>query len=80
MEVALKMALQYFQLKGHTRTVIAGSDGAYHGDTFGAMSVSGRGLFTEPFGQSSFSKWNDCPTRGRKCGWSLSFAFAAARS
>ncbi len=40
-EVALKMALQYWLNKGHTRKdhFLCFSDG-YHGDTFGAMAVS----------------------------------------
>lgn len=53
-EVALKMALQHFQNRGEKRTVIAALENAYHGDTFGAMSVSGRGVFTEPFGELLF--------------------------
>jgi len=48
-EVALKMALQFHQHRGEKRTVVATLEGAYHGDTFGAMSVSGRGVFTAPF-------------------------------
>jgi len=39
-EVALKMAFQYWQLKGETkRTKFASLVEAYHGDTIGAMSV-----------------------------------------
>jgi adenosylmethionine-8-amino-7-oxononanoate aminotransferase len=39
-EVALKMALQYFQLVGQPgRTRLLGFDQGYHGDTVGAMSV-----------------------------------------
>ena len=53
-EVALKMALQFFQHRGQKRTVIAALENAYHGDTFGAMSVSGRGVFTDPFGELLF--------------------------
>lgn len=49
-EVALKMALQYHQNKGNpSRNKILALQHAYHGDTFGAMSVSERGLFTRPF-------------------------------
>lgn len=49
-EVALKMAFQYWFNKGEKqRTKIIAFTGAYHGDTFGAMSVSGRGTFTQPF-------------------------------
>jgi adenosylmethionine-8-amino-7-oxononanoate aminotransferase len=48
-EVALKMALQYWHNKGEKRTKIIALKEAYHGDTFGAMSVSGRSAFTGPF-------------------------------
>jgi len=48
-EVALKMAIQYWQNKGETRKKIIAFQHAYHGDTFGAMSVSGRSAFTKPF-------------------------------
>lgn len=48
-EVAMKMALQYFYNQGIRKTKIIAIDGAYHGDTFGAMSVGERGPFTKPF-------------------------------
>ena len=48
-EVAVKMALQYHRNRGEERRLVAALENAYHGDTFGAMSVSARGLFTEPF-------------------------------
>ena len=49
-EVALKMALQYWFNKGvrHKTTIIA-FENAYHGDTFGSMSVGGRNTFSAPF-------------------------------
>jgi adenosylmethionine-8-amino-7-oxononanoate aminotransferase len=53
-EVAIKIALQYWQNRGAPRTKIAALEHAYHGDTFGAMSASARGLFTEPFGSHLF--------------------------
>lgn len=48
-EVALKMAFQYWYNKGEQRTKVIAFRDSYHGDTFGAMSVSGRGSFTQPF-------------------------------
>ena len=48
-EVALKMALQYWHNKGINKTKIVALDGAYHGDTFGGMSLGERGAFTTPF-------------------------------
>jgi adenosylmethionine-8-amino-7-oxononanoate aminotransferase len=49
-EVALKMALQYWQNKNvQGRNKILAFEHAYHGDTFGAMSVSARSLFTDAF-------------------------------
>jgi adenosylmethionine-8-amino-7-oxononanoate aminotransferase len=48
-EVALKMAIQYWHNKNENRTRILAIDGAYHGDTFGAMSVCERGVFNRPF-------------------------------
>jgi adenosylmethionine-8-amino-7-oxononanoate aminotransferase len=48
-EVALKMAWQYWQNKGEPRSHIVALADAYHGDTFGAMSVSGRSVFTRAF-------------------------------
>lgn len=48
-EVALKMALQYWYNIDQPRTQILTLEGAYHGDTFGSMSVSGRSAFSEPF-------------------------------
>jgi adenosylmethionine-8-amino-7-oxononanoate aminotransferase len=49
-EVALKMAYQYWQNRGvsHRREFIA-LDHAYHGDTIGGMSPSAKSVFTEPF-------------------------------
>jgi adenosylmethionine-8-amino-7-oxononanoate aminotransferase len=46
-EVAIKMALGFWNNQGivEKNTFIA-FDGAYHGDTFGAMSVSARSMFT----------------------------------
>lgn len=49
-EVALKMAVQYQQLQGQKkRRIFAAFHAAYHGDTVGAMSVGGPGIFTDAF-------------------------------
>jgi adenosylmethionine-8-amino-7-oxononanoate aminotransferase len=49
------MCLQYWNNNGNTqkKKVLAFKD-AYHGDTFGAMSVSGRSIFTNPFNDLLF--------------------------
>ena len=49
-EVAIKMAIQYWRNKEMAaRNKILAFRHSYHGDTFGAMSVSERSLFTDPF-------------------------------
>ena len=53
-EVAVKIALQYWQMRGESRRLVAAVENAYHGDTFGAMAVSARGLFTAPFTEHLF--------------------------
>ena len=54
-EVALKMALQYWQNlgRGDKRSIVA-LEHAYHGDTAGAMSVSDDSAFTDPFSSMRF--------------------------
>jgi len=53
-EVALKLALQYWHNRGEHRPVIAALEHAYHGDTFGAMAASDRSVFTAPFSEHLF--------------------------
>lgn len=48
-EVAIKLSLQSFANRGTPRRLIAALDNAYHGDTFGAMAASGRGVFTQMY-------------------------------
>lgn len=52
-EVAVKMALAR-RSAGENRSVVVALEHAYHGDTFGAMSVSARGPFTTPFARQLF--------------------------
>ncbi|MEN9960310.1 MAG: Adenosylmethionine--8-amino-7-oxononanoate transaminase, partial [Bacteroidota bacterium] len=49
-EVAIKMALQFYHNQGNTkrRKILAFQD-AYHGDTFGAMSLGAPSSFNAPF-------------------------------
>jgi adenosylmethionine-8-amino-7-oxononanoate aminotransferase len=54
-EVALKLALQYWRNRGETaRTGFIALHHAYHGDTAGAMSASEDSLFTQPFSRMLF--------------------------
>lgn len=53
-EVALKMSIQHAYNQGKSKTKILAFKDAYHGDTFGAMSVSGRSIWTQPFGEMLF--------------------------
>lgn len=53
-EAALKMGIQYAYNSGKEKTKILAFRNAYHGDTFGAMSVSGRSVWTKPFGSMLF--------------------------
>lgn len=54
-EIALKMAFQYWRHKGEAgRTKFLCLDEAYHGDTIGSVSVGGMGLFHGIFGPLLF--------------------------
>lgn len=48
-EVALKMAYQYWVNRGEKRTTFICFEGAYHGDTLGAMSAGERSVFSNVF-------------------------------
>ncbi|HLP54662.1 MAG TPA: adenosylmethionine--8-amino-7-oxononanoate transaminase [Fluviicola sp.] len=48
-EVALKMVFQFWHNKQQPKKRIIALEGAYHGDTFGAMAVGQRGYFNDPF-------------------------------
>ena len=48
-EVALKMAVGFWAHRGQARRGIVALEHAYHGDTFGAMSVGATSVFTAPY-------------------------------
>jgi adenosylmethionine-8-amino-7-oxononanoate aminotransferase len=48
-EVAIKVALQYFFNKGEMKTTIIAFENAFHGDTFAAMAASGISFYTQAF-------------------------------
>jgi adenosylmethionine-8-amino-7-oxononanoate aminotransferase len=63
-EVAIKMCLQYWHNQGKPRTKMLAFKNAYHGDTFGAMAVSGRSAFTAAFDNLLFEvEFIDLPTK-----------------
>ncbi|MEY4430338.1 MAG: adenosylmethionine--8-amino-7-oxononanoate transaminase [Cyanobacteriota bacterium] len=48
-EVALKIAWQWWRNQGSERRQLIAFEGAYHGDTFGAMALGDRSIFTAPY-------------------------------
>lgn len=80
-EVALKMAFQYWLHKGVTgRHTFLSLKNAYHGDTIGAVSVGGVDIFHSTFGPLLFKTYKapspycyrceldeDCRSCGREC-------------
>ncbi len=66
-EVALKMAFQFWDNKNIKKTRILALEGAYHGDTFGAMSISQRGVFNKAFEHFFFDvDFIDFPTQAKE--------------
>lgn len=74
-EVALKVSYQYWQNVGEERKTFICFDGAYHGDTLGAMSVGERGnFFADTFNDLLFDvevlpfpeTWLGDPDRAKK--------------
>lgn len=66
-EVALKMAFQYWHNKGTPRTKVIAFDNAYHGDTFGSMSVGARNVFSNAFTPLLFEVVHiPLPVRGKE--------------
>ena len=48
-EIGIKMALQYHFNQGEKRNTLIAFENGFHGDTFGAMSVSGLSVYNGPF-------------------------------
>lgn len=66
-EVAIKMALQYFYNNQIPKTKVVCFRKSYHGDTFGAMSVAGKNNFNKPFWKHLFEVASiDPPVRGQE--------------
>lgn len=53
-EVAIKIALQYWHNRNTPKTKVICFKNSYHGDTFGAMSAAGRNEFNRPFWKHLF--------------------------
>jgi len=53
-EVALKIAIQYHHNLGKPKKKVISLEGAYHGDTFGAMSLAGKSDFFSAFNSFFF--------------------------
>jgi len=63
-EVALKMTLQYWNNRDLSKTTFIAFENAYHGDTFGGMSVGARNVFNNAFEKLLFDvKHIPLPTR-----------------
>ncbi len=59
-EVALKMAYQYWANRTEPRAHFLAFEGAYHGDTFGTMAVGARSIFSDVF-QDLLFQVDVCP-------------------
>jgi len=64
-EVGIKMALQYHFNQGNKRKVLLAFEEGFHGDTFGAMSVSGLSVYNGPF-EDYFIEVERIPTPTKK--------------
>lgn len=66
-EVALKIALQYWDNQKTPKTKVVCLKKSYHGDTFGAMSAAGKNGFNKPFWKHLFDVESiDPPAKGRE--------------
>lgn len=66
-EVALKMAFQFWHNEGQPKTKVLAFENAYHGDTFGSMSVGARNVFSHAFEKMLFEVIHiPVPTKGNE--------------
>ena len=65
-EIALKIAFQYWRQRGRERTSFVTLSGAYHGDTIGSVSVGGIDLFHGAYGPLLFKAYRVDPGDGRR--------------
>lgn len=66
-EVALKIALQYWHNQNIPKTKVICFKNSYHGDTFGAMAAAGRNEFNRPFWKHLFDVESiDPPLKGHE--------------
>jgi adenosylmethionine---8-amino-7-oxononanoate aminotransferase len=66
-EVAIKMAIQYFYNLGEPKKRFIAFKNAYHGDTFAAMAVASPSIFNQPFSNFLFEvDFIDPPTKGKE--------------
>lgn len=66
-EIALKMALQYWHNQNVEKTKVICFKNSYHGDTFGAMSSAGKNDFNKPFWNKLFDVESiDPPLNGQE--------------
>ena len=66
-EVALKMAFQYWSNRSINKTKVIAFENGYHGDTFGGMSVGARNAFNLPFAKLLFDVIHiPVPVKGRE--------------
>jgi adenosylmethionine---8-amino-7-oxononanoate aminotransferase len=66
-EIALKIALQYWHNQKISKTKVVCFKNSYHGDTFGTMSAAGKNEFNRPFWRHLFDVESiDPPTKGQE--------------
>lgn len=66
-EVALKMAFQFWSNQGISKPKIIAFENGYHGDTFGGMSVGARNAFNFPFSKLLFDAIHiSVPVKGKE--------------